>query len=305
MFLVGCPRSGTTLLQVLLNRHPGLVVPPELKLFHRFHRAVERTRRATIERLNRDLQVRLPLELACRHVSTASVYSEIFNQLRRRRPSRHDVDLVDKTPEHSFRLPWIREEYPNAKIIVLVRDPRDVAWSLSHVPWLDCSLIGGALIWRAAQRAIAEASTVAPRAFIWIRYESLVMDPVNTLRVILSRLVDGEEKHSIDPQQLLLRSPDDQWTIPSGEMCWKGRAVLPLDKSRVEAWRSRSPESGSLVESICQEEMQRCGYELSFQRSRRVGICRRTLTRARILRSIPASLLLEEARYQLWRASHA
>jgi hypothetical protein len=36
--IVGCPRSGTTLLQVMLNRHPSIVIPPETKLLFSFHR---------------------------------------------------------------------------------------------------------------------------------------------------------------------------------------------------------------------------------------------------------------------------
>jgi len=30
-FIVGCPRSGTTMLQQALNRHPEIAIPPETK----------------------------------------------------------------------------------------------------------------------------------------------------------------------------------------------------------------------------------------------------------------------------------
>lgn len=35
-FIVGCPRSGTTLLQILLDSHPDITIPPESQIFIRF-----------------------------------------------------------------------------------------------------------------------------------------------------------------------------------------------------------------------------------------------------------------------------
>ncbi len=36
-FIVGCPRSGTTMVQQALNRHPQVVIPPETKYFFSFY----------------------------------------------------------------------------------------------------------------------------------------------------------------------------------------------------------------------------------------------------------------------------
>ncbi|WP_287279044.1 sulfotransferase [Okeania sp. SIO2G5] len=34
--IVGCPRSGTTLLQIIIDAHPNIIIPPESHIFERF-----------------------------------------------------------------------------------------------------------------------------------------------------------------------------------------------------------------------------------------------------------------------------
>ena len=55
LFIVGCPRSGTTLLQQALNRHSQIVIPPETKYFFSFLGHTRRCQHRHIDRLNADL----------------------------------------------------------------------------------------------------------------------------------------------------------------------------------------------------------------------------------------------------------
>ncbi len=89
----------------MLGRHAGLVCPPELKLFHRYHRASSRVRRRTVSRLCQDLDALLPAEAARRSFPTGRLYDLIRYRGVRRSGKSNDALLVDKTPEHSFRLP--------------------------------------------------------------------------------------------------------------------------------------------------------------------------------------------------------
>src|SRR5215831_4421176 len=54
-FIVGCPRSGTTMVQQALNRHSQIVIPPETKFFFSFygHSLAQQARH--VRRLNADL----------------------------------------------------------------------------------------------------------------------------------------------------------------------------------------------------------------------------------------------------------
>lgn len=59
VFIVGCPRSGTTLLQQALNRHSQIVIPPESKFFYYFYGQSYRRQSAHLERINSDLGIEL------------------------------------------------------------------------------------------------------------------------------------------------------------------------------------------------------------------------------------------------------
>jgi hypothetical protein len=60
LFIVGCPRSGTTMLQQALNRHSQVVIPPETKFFFSFFGHPRRCQLRHIDRLNADLGINLP-----------------------------------------------------------------------------------------------------------------------------------------------------------------------------------------------------------------------------------------------------
>src|SRR5579871_5589598 len=59
-FIVGCPRSGTTMVQQALNRHSQVVIPPETKFFFSFLGHSRRRQARHVGRLNADLGIDLP-----------------------------------------------------------------------------------------------------------------------------------------------------------------------------------------------------------------------------------------------------
>src|SRR5262245_27843931 len=59
-FIVGCPRSGTTMVQQALNRHSQVAIPPETKFFFSFFGHSRARQLRHIDRLNEDLRIRLP-----------------------------------------------------------------------------------------------------------------------------------------------------------------------------------------------------------------------------------------------------
>ncbi len=118
VFVVGFPRSGTTMLETMLDAHPGLAGMDE---------------RAFIDSAIEDMKQRgleYPEQLG-------SIDSEFANTLRenywKRAADRVErapgVRLVDKNPLNIMRLPMIARLFPNAKIILALRHPCDVMLS--------------------------------------------------------------------------------------------------------------------------------------------------------------------------------
>jgi hypothetical protein len=107
----------------------------------------------------------------------------------------------EKTPRHTFIIPYILEHWPNTKLVHLARDPRDTACSLRHHPkfvldqnseWVerDKNKVNS---WNDNVAVWAEATTEAlkweddPR-YIRVQYEKLIDNPQPVLRAILEHV---------------------------------------------------------------------------------------------------------------------
>lgn len=97
IFIVGCGHSGTSLLLALLDAHPKIYgVPDETKMFTRKLKYLENW----ISRIEKDL----------------------IRQKKAR--------WVEKTPQHIHHIRHILQKWPQAKIIYIIRDPKDTVASL-------------------------------------------------------------------------------------------------------------------------------------------------------------------------------
>lgn len=128
-FLVGCPRSGTTLLERVLDAHPGIVAAPETMAWR--------------------AQVWMPLlkelrakglapdgvhEVAALDAITGGQIAEAFKKYRAAIDTVMETTvgkrhLVDKNPSYFPLIASIMRMFPGAKLLVALRDPRAVVWS--------------------------------------------------------------------------------------------------------------------------------------------------------------------------------
>jgi len=118
IFVVGFPRSGTTLLETMLDAHPQLSCMDERSFVHEI---VEQMRERGFE---------YPRDLGKLDDATCNALREHYwKQVRERSQAEAGKRLVDKNPLSMTRLPLIHRLFPNAKIILALRDPRDVVLS--------------------------------------------------------------------------------------------------------------------------------------------------------------------------------
>lgn len=113
VFLVGFPRSGTTLLDTILMGHPGTVVMEEQPPLNLVEEALGG-------------MTALP-ELD--DAAIAKARDHYFAEVAKIQPLEDGQLLVDKSPLFLYRLPLIQRLFPQAKIILALRHPNDVVLS--------------------------------------------------------------------------------------------------------------------------------------------------------------------------------
>jgi sulfotransferase family protein len=204
LFVVGCPRSGTTLLGRMLDAHPEIAVIHEGRFAPDWF---ERRRGLTEEgRVTPELVERLLDHPPFENVSVGRTelegllaengpmgYADFVERVFDLHGRAHGKRLVgDKTPHYVRSLPTLHSLWPRARIVHLIRDGRDVA--LSVLAWRKVTERGGSVArfpsfpddpvatvacwWEWLVRLGREdGAALGPDTYAEVRYESLVSRP--------------------------------------------------------------------------------------------------------------------------------
>ncbi|WP_168567228.1 sulfotransferase family protein [Crateriforma spongiae] len=291
-FIVGCPRSGTTLIQVFLNRHPNVICPPETKLFCRFDGCPTWIKIRTLQRINSDLGISIPLRLAKESCGTEWVFRTMVAQYSSVRPDgAHATHFGEKTPEHTPRVARLLHFFPNARIVFIYRDGRDVSASLQKVPWLKSDFRSGLILWKRYCRHLLWWQRRQDSRVLFVRYESFVSSPVSELNRILLHL--GLPGDAID---LICRQHVDRTVVPERELDWKCRALGRPVSCRVGQWKNDYRHMAKVADGLIGRELRQLGYDAApmssvvsyIQWARSIGSIARTLG------GVPLDVLMAE-----------
>jgi hypothetical protein len=208
-FLVGYPRSGTTLLRVMLASHPRLWIPgetgfiPFLRVPHDRPLSRGEVRRAVrhIARLNREWSEVVLEAPALEDELVEPRLAELLDALyRRRMRDSGAVRWGDKSPLYVLHMPALASIFRDARFVHIVRDGRDVACSAvakwgKRFPerlYLDETYV--LLRWAEAVRGgRAAGGRLGSDRYHELRYEELVRQPEASLQAVCDFL--GEELH--------------------------------------------------------------------------------------------------------------
>jgi LPS sulfotransferase NodH len=199
VFVLGSPRSGTTLLYHMLLSAGGFAVyRSESKVFDLIAPRCGSLRAAKNKEKMLDLwfQTRMfgvsevdPEKFRAEVMSdchTAGDFLRIFMEYISRA---QNVDRwAECTPEHLLYVPWIKRELPDAQFIHIIRDGRDVALSLQKQGWVqpfpwdkDRGLIVAGIFWEWIVGKGREFGRALGADYVEVRYEDLMADPRSTL----------------------------------------------------------------------------------------------------------------------------
>jgi tetratricopeptide (TPR) repeat protein len=182
VFLVGFPRSGTTLLDQALTAHPKIEVIEERELMLEVRR-----KWISVEHFNR-IQDMTPDEV---HEAR-----KLYRSARAAAHNNPDASvIVDKLPLNSMYLPLICRLFPEARILLAQRDPRDVVLScffqnfqlVGAMPYF-LDLENATAYYDVIMSMLSEALEVLPLAVHRQRYEDLVNEYEGSMREIIGFL---------------------------------------------------------------------------------------------------------------------
>lgn len=158
----------------------------------------------------------------------------------------------EKRPGYHRHIEEITRLFPDAHLVHVVRDPRDVVASLKRMPWWKHGTYHAVSAWAQSVDHTDAASARLP--VTRVRYERLVADPETELRRLCDAI--GEEYDAA------MARPEKQAQAVVPAKRWHRRARTAPSTDRIGRWReSLEPWELALCESVLGERMERLGYE--------------------------------------------
>lgn len=174
VFVVGAPRSGTQWVQRGLSAHPDvLVLPSETHLFSWGLSVLRDQAQGGVvgsPSTGSWFMPRKDFQQAARAFADAA----FGGYVQRTRPAA--LRVVERSPTHVWHLGLIADVYPDAWVVHVVRDGRDVVRSQMAQAWGPGDISTAAQRWAGALRAARAAAPSVPR-YLEVRYEDLLADP--------------------------------------------------------------------------------------------------------------------------------
>jgi hypothetical protein len=285
-FVVGCERSGTTMLRLTLDAHPQLAMPPESSFIVDLWRRRSRYARidGTIEPdpFRRDLQRNrlfrhwdVPAETLAVALDRPARFPDAIRRLYAAYARLHGKPRYgDKTPAYVQHVRFLADLLPEARFLHLIRDGREVALSLAEVPWGPGNVLDAAIHWaERVERGRRTGAALGHDRYREVRHERLVADPERELEAVAAFLDLGFDRSMLrHAERSLVRvarpGPDQERSMAD-----------PRPGAR--DWRREMPQDDlEAVEAAIGDLLDDVGYEravpvLSAEARRRAGAARR------------------------------
>lgn len=204
IFIVGSPRSGTTYLRRLISSFPNIQSDRESHLFDHVGPFMELWHEYAIEADSKYSPLGLAVYFS--YEEFIEIVRQLVSELMKPMIGRlkEGEVFLEKSPSHALHLHTIHELLPMARIIHILRDPRDVVASLLAVScnkggWAPNRADQCAKVWcNHVNHVRRTAPSLPPENFFELRYETLVDNPTDSLRAIADFLGMDWSNESID-----------------------------------------------------------------------------------------------------------
>jgi len=265
IFVMGCHRTGTTLVRRILNSHSRIEIYHESQYYPIFRHEIyyygDLGKRANLIRFINDFREvirvqcldpsdRVPETEEFLEALVAPTYEGVLATSLLLYAQHHGkMRGGDKTPQHYAYLPEISDSFPDSPIIFLMRDPRDTVLSIRER--FNTSIEGATRHWNEAVYAYQQKT----RPVLLLRYEDLVQRPTEIIKSMCEFLGEPYEASMLrffdkTPEQIIEQKG--------------GKLLGPMDTSSVGRFESMSEAEIEQVERECAAGMQLMGYSFTI-----------------------------------------
>ncbi|ETX00180.1 MAG: hypothetical protein ETSY1_12135 [Candidatus Entotheonella factor] len=281
IFVVGTPRSGTTLTARILGRHSGLFMPGETHFFDDIYArrqelgapqearaaAAIATRLSTLyERFNEPNDQQRIQALGGAHAlkqllgTSCRTYGDVLSRFMQFQMHQYPTKVRwgNNVPKDIFYVKDILTFYPEAKFVICVRDIRDFLFSYQY-QWKKSSPehterikklyhpILTSLLWKAAMKQIRVAQALVPLDNLLImRYEDLARQPEATIHTLCQFL-----KEPYEEEMLQVEAHNSSFDVQE----------QGIFSTSIQRWRQHlDPDHIYIAERMARSELHQLGY---------------------------------------------
>jgi hypothetical protein len=265
-FVVGRPRSGTTLLRTLFDAHPNTVVPPEcqliINLFPKYGK-ITNWNKSQLTEFHDDLQQQWRFDLwpmnrnrlfsslmECEGENTfGTICKVVYYEYQSIFKHGMLVALGDKNPGYTIYTKRLIKIFPEAKFIHIVRDYRDNFVSIRNVdfelPFISVTVSK----WRYFVKKFRAAADKYPGTHLEIKYEDLVSKPEEMFRNLCEFVGIPFSDKPFD----FYKKSEEVLKIYPTDLILKYHASLlkPISTARTGLWKKELTNSEIRVADAC------------------------------------------------------
>jgi hypothetical protein len=272
-FIVGCGRSGTSLLQVMISSHPEIAIPNETGFYSLIRQrylkrwgeiGTSSTFRCAFEATMDFWRIR-ELELdeneVWRHCQGAEPsWDALFLAiLATYADKRGKPRIGEKSPGHLNYLDLLSRRFPRARFIHIVRDPRAVFLSQMHTPFGTKFVGAHCKKWEKAVTVHRNCSeTLGPDRYLLVKYEDLIRETESVIRSICHFLGVSYS------ETVLQHDKRGDFGFAQQQYGHMANTLKPIFTSSIDRWeRALSEKQIALIEQRLRRDMELMGYTLS------------------------------------------
>ena len=251
IFIIGCPRSGTTLLRVILDSHYNISCGPETHLIEnikKYYENIEKNwQRLKLFGISKEKYL---TELGKNLSTLQENYMKKNNKKR----------WAEKTPTNIFHIDFINELFPDCQLINVIRDGRDVICSYKK-RWGSLTIYNAVKTWnKSIDLTFQFRKKFTKEKYYEVRYEEIVSNPeIQTKKLMdflgekwTEDLLNHHKKHHD-----FLKKPDNQ----KEKNPQRHSPSKPIFKSSIGRWKKElNIIEKTYIKIFLKDNLEKLGY---------------------------------------------